>query len=238
MKFMKHFILPIFLLGVIQSVSAMGLRAFVAMPLEPGGAVFRVMAINNPDAEATTVMANVAYGLSSTQTVFFAWPYRFADNNEGGQDPSLLYRYLALNYFGKDQSFRLGLLGGLVLPYKDNSETKVQAGFAMTGATSRNQVDADFLWVDGLGRSKDAARFDVSWQYRILPFKRSAWGNDTEWYSVVEMGGRWQEQNNTTYQATIGAQRITSHWIFEGGVVRDLNNKEQTQYLLSARYRL
>jgi hypothetical protein len=42
--------------------------------------------------------------------------------------------------------------------------------------------------------------------------------------------------NSITHQVTLGAQLINQRWVLEGGVVKDLNNANDTNYIVSFRY--
>jgi hypothetical protein len=61
----------------------------------------------------------------------------------------------------------------------------------------------------GLSERKDRGRYDVSWQYRLAPAKRPDWGIASEINSVLEINGRWQENNSPTHQLTAGEQWLT-----------------------------
>jgi len=70
-------IFAIFILLVYTlDVNAMGIRSFVALPLEKGGTVLRLLAVRNTDKNIDVLSTNVAYGLSGNQTLFFGLPYR------------------------------------------------------------------------------------------------------------------------------------------------------------------
>lgn len=214
---------------------AMGLRAFQVLPLEPGGTVVRGLVAHDRDSNINTLMAETAFGLSAKQTLFLGLPYRLSSGpgNRTG-DLSVVYRY---QLWSQDQPLgtrRIGLLGGAVLPTGGGREARVQAGAIATVFSGRHELDADFLWADRGGTAPAAGRYDLSWQYR-LNGGGSGWEPEVWWMGVTELGGRWAEGNNTTHQFTLGLQRITSRWVLEGGVVRDLNAPHDTNYLLSVR---
>jgi hypothetical protein len=53
---------------------------------------------------------------------------------------------------------------------------------------------------------------------------------------VTELGGRWSEKHSTIHQFTVGFQRVAGRWVFEGGVIQDLNDPNHTRYLFSVRF--
>lgn len=215
----------------------MGLRAFIALPLEEGGTVLRPLAERNKDADVSTLTTEFAYGLARNHTLFFALPYRLSPSgSDRTGDLGALYRYTAWVEDEREGTRRLGLLGGVVLPSDGNRDARVQLGAVATFFRGRHEWDADFLWVDGRGISPATARYDLSWQYRLTPVKRPEWGLGSEWNSVIELGGRWTEGVRTTHQLTLGLQFIAGRWVAEGGVVRDLNAPHQTQFLLGLRF--
>ena len=55
---------------------SMGLRSFVALPVEKGGKVLRLQLERTPDAHRETATVSMAWGLSGTQTLLFGVPYR------------------------------------------------------------------------------------------------------------------------------------------------------------------
>lgn len=218
--------------------NAMALRSFVAMPLEKNGMLVRMIAEENIDSDVTVLMTNFAYGLSAKQTLFIGLPYKFDDPSSGIQNTNFLYRHLIAQSYQGGNVRRFGFLAGAILPKEDQSENRVQAGIVSTVAYRRHQWDMDALWVDGLGEVNDSARFDISWQYRLVPAKRSAWEQSNEWNSIIELGGRWNEISGTTYQYTIGVQWLSRRWVLEGGTVIDINKPEQQRYLLGFRVHL
>jgi len=216
--------------------NAMGLRSFVALPLEKGGTVVRVQATQNTDTDVDVLTANLAYGISAKQTLLFGLPYRLSpagDDRNGNL--SVLYRHTIIQDDTSTGTRRLGLLGGVVLPTEGDRDGHIQAGAVATFFHQRNEWDLDFLYRFGLDEARDAARYDASWQYRLSPATRSGWGIKPEWYSVLELNGRWQEDSITRHQVTAGLQWIHRRWVLEGGVYRDLNGPEDTSLILSTR---
>lgn len=214
----------------------MGLRSFVALPLEQGGAVTRLFAERNRDTDVDTLTTELAYGLSSTQTLFFGLPYRLSPaGSDRTGDLSALYRHIVWQEDTTEGTSRLGLLGGAVLPMESSRDGQFQAGAVATFYRRRYEWDLDFLYQRGLEQALDGGRYDISWQYRIAPATYPAWGIGSEWDGVLELNGRWTEGNETIYQFTAGLQWIHRRWVLEGGVVKDLNGPEDTRFVLSTR---
>lgn len=217
-------------------VSAMGLRSFVALPLEKGGTVVRFQATQNTDTDVDVLTTNLAYGISARQTLFFGLPYRLSpagDDRNGNL--SVLYRHTILQDDTSSGTRRLGLLGGVVLPTESDRDGHIQVGAVATFFHQRNEFDLDLLYRSGLDEARDTARYDASWQYRLSPATRSGWGIKPEWYSVLELNGRWLEDSDTRHQVTAGLQWIQRRWVLEGGVYRDLNGPKDTSLIFSTR---
>lgn len=73
--------LPFLLVGWIlaaQSTQAMGLRSFVALPVDKGGQVARLQYQRNTDANADVLVATAALGLGRKQTLLLGLPYRLS----------------------------------------------------------------------------------------------------------------------------------------------------------------
>ncbi len=223
--------------ALLSDASAMGIRSFVALPLEEGGTVLRLFGERNPDQERTVLTANLAYGVNARQTLFFGVPYRLsygAGDRLG--DISGLYRYTTWQVDNLEGTSRLGLLGGVVVPTDSNRDPGVQAGAVATFFRHRYEWDLDVLWIEGLGDRKDRARYDIAWQYRLIPAEYPDWGIGSEWDLDLELGGRWERGSDTVHQATIGLQSIHKRWVLEGAVVRDLDGPNDTQFILSTRF--
>ena len=218
-------------------VSAMGIRSFVALPLEKGGTVLRFLAVRNIDTNVDVFNTSVAYGLSGNQTLFFGLPYRLkpAGNNRTG-DLSLLYRHTTWQVDTLEGTSRLALLAGAVVPTKSERDEALQVGAVATFYRKRYEWDFNALWVQGLGNRRNAARYDIAWQYRLTPEDYPEWGFASEWDIDIELGGRWLETNTLVHQATVGLQYINKRWVAEAAVVQDLNGPDDTRLLVSTRF--
>lgn len=215
---------------------AMGLRSFVALPLEKGGTVLRFFDEYNLDRDVNILSTNLAYGISGKQTLFFGLPYRLSPS--GGDrlsDLNVLYRHIVWQVDDDIGTSRLGLLGGVVVPTDSGRDLRVQAGAVATFFRRRHEWDLDVLWVQGTGNAPNSARYDISWQYRLTPAAYPEWGAATEWDGVLELNGRWVEGNTLVHQFTAGLQWIHRRWVLEAGVVQDLNGPQATRLVLSTR---
>ena len=71
----------------------MGLRSFVALPVEKGGAVIRLKYEDSDNTKNDTLTTSVAYGLNNKQTLLLGLPYQFESSNEDNPgDLTILYR--------------------------------------------------------------------------------------------------------------------------------------------------
>ncbi len=215
----------------------MGLRSFVALPVEKGGTVLRATLEHNTDTDNNLSMVNVAYGVSHRQTFLLGVPYRLS-SGEGDRmgDVSALYRHIVLQYDRDTGTDRLGLLGGIIIPTDGDRDEAAQIGAVFTRFQGRNEIDLNVLYQQGLGNRDNTARYDLSWQHRVRPSEYPEWGLPNEWYLVTELGGRWSERHSTIHQVTVGFQRVTKRWVLEGGVIQDLNGPNYTRYLFSVRF--
>jgi hypothetical protein len=235
------FLLSILLIAALLTpwaATAMGLRSFVALPVEKGGTVMRFQLLSNNDTKTDTFISNMAYGINHRQTLLLGLPYRLSPSgsNRTG-DLSALYRYIAWQDDQVNSTQRLGLLGGVVLPTDNKRHAACQAGAVYTYYAGRNEWDLDYLYQAGNGNRVDRARYDISWQHRLSPTVYPEWGTpDAEWDSVLELNGRWQQGVGTTRQITIGLQRITQQWVLEAGLIKDLNKAKDNSLLLSMRF--
>ena len=223
-------------LAPVTSAMGMGLRAFVALPVDAGGAVLRLFGQHSTDRDVSVLTTSLAYGIARKHTLFLGLPYRVSPS--GGDrlgDLSVLYRYTLWQVDQPGSTSRLGLLGGVILPTDNERDARVQAGAVATFFRGRREWDLDVLWVEGLNAARDAARYDVSWQYRLAPARYPEWGSVPEWWGVLELNGRWLEGDSMVHQITAGLQWVHRRWVLEGGVVRDLNGPEDTQLVLSMR---
>ena len=232
----RSVLFPLLLVLASSEAVAMGIRSFVALPLEKGGTVLRLFGERNQDTDTDILTTNLAYGLSGKQTLFAAVPYRLSSGqgNRTG-DVSTLYRHTVIQQDKINGTSRLGLLGGAVIPTDSDRDWRVQAGAVATFFRQRYEWDLDALWIEGLGDAKDRARYDIAWQYRLSPAEYPEWGIGSEWDIDLELGGRWERGDSMVHQGTIGLQTIHKRWVLEGAVVKDLNGPNDTRYILSTR---
>jgi len=225
------------LLSVVAPVHGMGLRSFVALPVEKDGAVVRFAYEHSHDVDTDVLSANVAYGLSANQTLLLGLPYRLSPGGTDQQgDLSILYRHILWQQDRQSGTSRLGLLGGAIIPTESDRDGAFQAGFVFTHFQDRNEFDVDVLYQAGIEDRPASGRYDVSWQYRLSPANRPDWGIPPELNSVLELNGRWQENDGTVHQITAGLQWVHQQWVIEGGIVQDLNATKDWHYLLSTRF--
>jgi len=226
-------------LGLIAANPAhgMGLRSFVALPVESGGAVIRFLIEHANDANTDIFMASSAYGLSNYQTLLFTMPYRLSPGGENQLgDFSALYRHTLWQQDSFSGTTRLAFLGGAIIPTTDERDTALQAGLVITHFKGRHEIDIDALYQAGIDKRTDSGRYDISWQYRLSPSEHPDWGIASEWHSVVELNGRWQQGNKITQQITLGLQWVSQKWVIEGGLVSELNRDKDSRYILSTRF--
>lgn len=233
------FVLSILLATATQAM-AMGLRSFVALPVEKDGKVVRFQLQSSRNANTDSFVSSLAWGIDHKQTLLMGLPYRLSP---GGKDQTgdlgLLYRYTAWQDDRQDGTRRLGLLGGAVLPTDNDRDSAWQLGAVYTHYAGRNEWDIDYLYQSGNGSRADSALYDISWQYRLSPAIYPDWGPpDAEWDSVLELNGRWQQGKGTTHQLTFGLQRITQQWVLEAGIIKDINKARDTGLLFSLRFHL
>ncbi len=215
----------------------MGLRSFVALPVEKGGAIVRLQLERAQKSDIDSFISNAAYGFSAKQTLLLGLPYRLSasrDNRRG--DVSLLYRTITWQQDRRSGTDRLGLLAGTVLSTEKERDNALQMGFVFTHVNDRNEIDIDTLYKSGMANRLDNGRYDLSWQYRLIPAEYPAWAAQHQLNSVLELNGRWREGMTMTQQLTIGLQWIQQKWVIEGGVVHDLNNSYEQRYILSTRF--
>jgi hypothetical protein len=233
----NNFLKLMMILFCSTSLYAMGLRSFVALPVEEGGSILRFQNIYASKAEVDLFVTSFAYGIDAKQTLLLGMPYRLkpsGDNRQG--DISLLYRYILLQNDSFEGTSRLALLGGAIIPTEQERDYGAQAGFVYTYFKNRNEIDVDMLYKKGFDSRLDGANYDISWQYRLFPSVRDDWGITQELNSVLELNGRWVEGNKITHQVTLGLQWIHATWVLEGGVVKDLNQAKEERFLLSVRF--
>lgn len=217
----------------------MGLRSFVALPVNKGGLVTRLVVDEIPETNNDRITTNLAYGLDNKQAFFVAVPYRIADaKGDRLGDVGLLYRNLVWqNIDSPTHSSRFGILLGGVAPTDSDRDPKASAGVVYTYVNDRHEIDADALWQQGIDDAKNALRYDVSYQYRLFPKEYPEWGLSTLVNGVVEFAGRGVEGNTVVQQLTGGLQWVvTPRWVLEGGVTKDLNGPHDTNYIFSTRF--
>lgn len=224
-------------MGIVNNTHAMGLRSFVALPVEKEGAVIRLAFEHEKDTDTDTLTTSAAYGISRKQTLLLGMPYRFtpSDGNRQG-DLSVLYRYIVWQEDSLSGTNRLGFLGGAIIPTGGDRDGATQAGFVFTHFKNRHEIDIDILYQAGSNNRSDSGLYDISWQYRLSPTERFDWGIGQELNSVLELNGRWSEGKKTTHQVTVGLQRIHQKWVVEGGVAKDIINGNELRYILSMRF--
>lgn len=215
----------------------MGLRSFVALPVEKEGAVIRLAFEHVKESNTDTLSTSMAYGLSANQTLLLGLPYRIspAGTNRQG-DLSALYRHIVWQQDSKSGTDRLGLLGGVIVPTENDRDAAVQAGFVFTHVKNRHEIDIDALYQSGINNRADSGRYDISWQYRLSPSEYPDWGIGQELNSVLELNGRWAEGDNITHQMTVGLQWIHQKLVIEGGIAKDINNAKEMRFILSTRF--
>ena len=215
----------------------MGLRSLVALPVDKGGSVVRFTLESANKANTDYLITSAAYGINADQTLLLGLPYRIEPED---QDPtgdfSVLYRHISWREDKRDGTNRLGLLVGALLPSQTDDSSAVQAGLVFTHFKNRNEIDSDLLYRFGKDDRLDSARYDISWQYRLRPTRRPAWGLVPELNTVLELNGRWLENEDIVHQLTTGLQWIHPQWVLEGGMARDISNGNETRLILSTRY--
>lgn len=216
----------------------MGLRSFVALPINKGGVVTRIVFDEIPETNNKQLTSNLAYGIDGKQTFFIAAPYRLSSGNgDRLGDIDLLYRNIVWQDLDSINPTRFALLVGAAIPTENDRDPKASAGFVVTHVKDRHEWDADALWQQGIDDAPNTLRYDLSWQYRIYPKEYPEWGLSSLLNTVVELGGRGEEGNTVVQQVTGGFQWVvTPRWVLEGGVIQDLNGPDDTNYLVSTRF--
>jgi len=226
-----------FSLLLASSAFSMGLRSFVALPVQKNHFVGRVLYDSSKDTNIDTLTTSLMYGIDPKQTVIVAMPYRLSPAGANRQgDVSVLYRYTIMRKDSKWGTKRLGLLGGGVIPTENSRDGALQAGFVYTYFIGKNEIDVDAIYQKGLNNRLNSGKYDISWQHRLFPVVRPDWGLSYEINSIVELNGRYMQGNSITHQVTLGVQLINPRWVLEGGIVKDINNAHDTNYIASFRY--
>ena len=216
----------------------MGLRSFVALPINKGGVVTRLVLDEAPTTNDDRLIANLAYGVDSIQTVFLTLPYRLSSGSTNRLgDVELLYRYNFWQDIDSIDSSRVGILVGGVVPTDRDRDPRASIGLVATRIDDRHEWDADFLWQQGIDEALNTLRYDLSWQYRIYPYEYPEWGLSSVVNTVIEFAGRGVEGETVVQQFTAGFQWIvTPRWVVEGGLTQDLNGPHNTSYIFSTRF--
>jgi hypothetical protein len=215
----------------------MGLRSFVALPVDKGGSVLRFLADYNFGSHTNVLNVSAAYGLSGQQTLLFGVPYRLSPSGNKRQgDFSALYRQILWTKDTAKGTDRFGFLGGFIYPTDSDQQGAAQAGFVFTHFKGRHEIDFNTLYQKGLYDRLDSGRYDLSWQYRISPNTLPELGISDEIYTVFELNGRWNEGNTISQQITTGLTWVRPKWILEGGIVKELNNQQDTHLVISTRF--
>ncbi len=237
MKFRSILLATIACFLTIGQSSAMGLRTFVALPVDKGGVVLRFQSDYNFDTNTNVLITSAAYGLSGTQTLLFGLPYRLSPSgNNRLNDFSALYRQTLWKNDTVGGTNRLAFLGGFVIATDSKRDSAAQAGFVFTHFKDRHEIDISALYQKGFENKVDSGRYDISWQYRVNPKVLPDWGLTDEVYSVLEFNGRWKQGNTISQQITAGISWVKPKWVIEGGLVKELNNQEDTHLVLSTRF--
>lgn len=213
-----------------------GLRSLVALPLEPGGIIARLQVVDSFSPDNILISGTLLYGLTTRQTLILNVPYRNLEHADDGFGyVTGLYRGTVYQHDEPNATRRIAVIGGIRVPTDGNLDTQISAGMVATMYKQRSEWDIDLVWMQGLGRGGNNARYDVSWQYRLSPPNYPEWGIPTEWQSVVELGGRYAEGSETVHQFTVGALWIHPSWVLEAGLIQDLNGAGVTSFLLGVR---
>lgn len=216
----------------------MGLRSFVALPINKGGVVTRLVVDEVPETNNEQLTSNLAYGIDGRQTLFIAAPYRIS-SGKGDRlgDISLLYRNILWQDIESTNPTRIGLLLGGVAPTDSDRDLKASAGFVVTHVNDKHEIDVDALWQYGIDDAPNTLRYDLSWQYRIYPQEFPEWGLSSLVNTVFEFAGRGVEGDTVVQQITGGLQWVvTPRWVLEGGIIQDISGPDDTNYIVSARF--
>ncbi len=224
-------------LAAITNSYAMGLRSFVALPVDKNGTVVRFVMEQTEESDTDNLITSMAYGLTAKQTLLLSLPYRISPS---GEDPtgdlSALYRHITWQKDSYSGTKRFGLLGGMILPTENDRDSAIQAGVVFTYFKNRHEIDLDVLYQAGQRDRANSGQYDISWQYRLSPINRPDWGLVPELNSVLELNGRWLENEDTIHQVTVGLQWIHQTFVIEGGVANDVSNGSESRILLSTRF--
>ena len=221
----------------VPNANSMGLRSFVALPIDKNGYVIRFSYEHLTGGDNDKFITSAAYGLSIEQALLFGVTYQVTPNDgDRFGDLSALYRHTVIQNDFSSGTSRLALLAGAIVPSDNNRDPAVQAGVVYTFFKNRHEFDIDALYQVGIDNRADSGRYDISWQYRLSPAVYPDWGITSELNTVTELNGRWQEGNEITHQVTLGLQLVNPTWVIEGGLVKSLNNHHDLSVMLSTRF--
>lgn len=221
----------------MQSVNSMGLRTFVALPIDLHGYVVRFSYEHLTGGDRDNFITSAAYGLTNDKALLIGIPYKLSSNNgDSFGDLSALYRHTVIQDDFFSGTSRLALLGGAIVPNNSVRDPAVQAGFVYTFFKDRYEFDIDALYQAGVDNRPDSGRYDISWQYRLSPSFYPYWGIEPELNAITELNGRWEEGNEVTHQITIGLQLVNPTWVIEGGFVKNISNNNDLSVMLSTRF--
>ncbi|SEK56225.1 hypothetical protein SAMN05216262_101670 [Colwellia chukchiensis] len=147
----------------VQTAHGMGLKSFVALPIDKHGYVIRFSYEHLTGGDKDNFITSVAYGLSNDQALLIALPYKVKPREEERVgDLSALYRRTVIqNDFFLGTS-RLALLAGAVVPSDNDRDPAVQGGFVYTFFKGRYEFDIDALYQAGINNRPDSGRYDIS----------------------------------------------------------------------------
>ncbi|MBD3610609.1 MAG: hypothetical protein HUJ30_08675, partial [Gammaproteobacteria bacterium] len=146
-KYQKLLGFFLFIIIVGQS-HAMGIRSFVAMPIDKGGSMLRMQYIDA--GNMTTLMTNYAYGLTGTQTLIVGLPYQLSPQvNKGRGDINLLYRYIGWHKSDTEKMVMAALLAVVLISEQSDNSPKFVG--AITYSRGLREEDFSAFWRQGTG---------------------------------------------------------------------------------------
>jgi hypothetical protein len=215
----------------------MGLRSFVALPVDKGGYVSRFLYQDNLDTDQSALVTNLAYGINSKNSLLLGIPYLGLPGRENRfGDLSALLRHTLWQRDQPGATRRLALLAGALVSSHSGEDGGFQLGLVFTEYSGRNEWDIDALFVVGSGDRPNSGRYDLSWQYRLSPSRYSRWGISSQLNGVLELNGRWVDGADFIHQVTAGLQWVHPRWVLEGGLFKDMNGPEDLSALMSVRF--
>jgi hypothetical protein len=204
-------------------VLATGVRSFIALPVEQGGQVLRVLAERDDGRDLSSFNLNAAYGITSGDTLLFGLPLRWVDGGQGRDGPvSLLYRRTLWRRDQPSGTTRFASLIGVAIPVEGGGSSQVPIGAVFTHYRGRTQWDVDALWLPARGASAARGRYDIAWDYRIAPAVYPDWGQVGEWHLIAELSGRYQAGVGTRNRLLAAGRYVRRAWLLEFGVDREV----------------